>query len=260
MTTNMTLLELSDLNHPLLRNLAIKAPGTYHHSIIVGNLAESAAESIVANSLLARVGAYYHDIGKMIKPEYFTENQDGPNPHDKLTPSMSCLIISSHVKEGIEIGKKYKLPREILSFISEHQGTSMISFFYELATQKTDPKYLNETDFRYPGPKPQTKEAGILMLADAVEAASRSLKNPSVARIKELVSSVMENKFKDGQLDECELTFKDLSSISDSFVKILAGMFHARIEYPSQVKEASIKEKAQPLEKVAQNKNSNKKQ
>ena len=259
-TTNMTLLELSDLNHPLLRNLAIKAPGTYHHSIIVGNLAEAAAEAIEANPLLARVGAYYHDIGKMIKPEYFTENQDGPNPHDKLNPSMSRLIISSHVKEGIEMGKKYKLPREILNFINEHQGTSKISFFYELAAQKTDPKYLNEIDFRYPGPKPQTKEAGILMLADGVEATSRTLKNPSVSRIKEAISYVIENKFKDGQLDECELTFKDLSLISDNFIKILAGIFHVRIEYPSQIKEKQSKEKVQSLEKVAQNKNLNNKQ
>ncbi|MFC1562652.1 HD family phosphohydrolase [candidate division KSB1 bacterium] len=259
-TTNMRLLELSDLNHPLLRQLSLKAPGTYHHSILVGNLAESAADAIGANSLLARVGAYYHDIGKMIKPEYFTENQEGPNPHDKLAPSMSCLIISSHVKEGIEIGKEHKIPNEILDFIKQHQGTGKISFFYEKAKQTTETKYLNEMDFRYLGPKPQTKEAGILMLSDSVDAALKSLKNPSVSRIKEFVGELIESKFKDGQLDECELTFKDLRLISDSYIKILAGMFHARVEYPSKQKEVPIKGKGQLQEKIAQNKNSNNKQ
>ncbi len=259
-TTNMRLLELSDMNHPLLRRLSLKAPGTYHHSIIVGNLAEAAAESIGgANSLLSRVGAYYHDIGKMVKPEYFTENQDGPNPHDKLTASMSCLIISSHVKEGIEIGKEYKLPNEILDFVNQHQGTAKVSFFYEKAKQTTDPKYLNEMDFRYQGPKPQTKEAGIIMLSDSVEATLKSVKNPSVTRIKELVAEVLENKFKDGQLDDCELSFKDLSSISDSFIKILVGMFHARIEYQPQQKETLNKDKIQSQEKIAQIKNSSNK-
>jgi putative nucleotidyltransferase with HDIG domain len=256
-TTNIRLLELSDMNHPLLRSLAMKAPGTYQHSIIMGNYAEAAADSIGANSLLARVGAYYHDVGKMLKPEYFAENQAGPNPHDKLSPSMSCLIISSHVKEGVEIAKKYKLPNEICDFIRQHHGTSKISFFYELAIQKTDPKYLNELDFRYGGPKPQTKETGILMLADGVEAAVKSLKNPSFTKFKEVVSSVMENKFKDGQLDECELTFKDLSLISNSFVKTLLGIFRTRIEYPSQSKE--IQEKSKSQEKIAQIKNSNSK-
>lgn len=257
-TTNMRLLELSDLNHPVLRELSIKAPGSYQHSIVAGNLAEAAADAIGANSLLARVGAYYHDIGKMIKPEYYTENQTGTNPHDKLAPSMSCLIIASHVKEGVELGKKYKLPENILDLIRQHQGTGNVSFFYELAVKQTDPKHLNEMDFRYPGPRPQTKEAGILMLADSVEATSKSLKNPSVPRLREMVSALIESKFKDGQLDECELTFKDLSLISESFIKILISIFHTRLEYPAQSKEPSDKEKM--MEKVANNKDSNDKE
>ncbi len=235
--TDMTLLELSDQNRPLLRDLAIKAPGTYHHSIVIGNLSESAAEAIGANSLLARVGCYYHDIGKMVKPEYFIENQpDSMKKHEALAPSMSSLIISSHVREGIEIADKYKLPEVIKDFIMQHHGTGKISFFYEKAREKSGDKYINPADYSYPGPKPLTKETGIVMLADSVEAATRALKEPSPSRIKERVNSVIEQRFREGQLDSCELTFKDLRAIADSFIKILTGMFHVRLEYPDSDK------------------------
>jgi len=236
-TSDMTLLELSDLNRPLLKRLSVEAPGTYHHSIIMGNLAERAAESIEANSLLARVGAYYHDIGKMVKPDYFIENLMGrKNKHLNLAPSMSCLIIIAHVKDGLEIAKKYKLPKIIRDFIPMHHGKSLITYFFEKAKAKTDEKYINEADFRYPGPKPQTKETGIVMLADSVEAATKSLKEPSASRIREMVKNIVESKFKEGELDECALTLKDLNKISESFITILTGMFHARIEYPGQEK------------------------
>ncbi|MFC1477521.1 HD family phosphohydrolase [candidate division KSB1 bacterium] len=242
--TDMTLLELSDLNRPLLRDLAMRAPGTYHHSIILGNLSERAAEAIEANSLLARVGCYYHDIGKMVKPEYFIENQpDAKERHESLAPSMSSIIISSHVRDGLEIAKKYKLPQIIQDFISQHHGTSKISFFYEKAVEKSGEKYVNESDFRYPGPKPQTKETGIVMLADGVEAATRALKDPSPARISERVRSIVEQKFQEGQLDECELTLRDLRAISESFIQILTGIFHVRIEYPGQEEEEDGREK-----------------
>ncbi|MCP4724861.1 MAG: HDIG domain-containing protein, partial [bacterium] len=233
--TDMTLLELSDQNRPLLRDLAIKAPGTYHHSIVIGNLSESAAEAIGANSLLARVGCYYHDIGKTVKPEYFIENQpDSMKKHEALAPSMSSLIISSHVREGIEIADKFKLPEVIKDFIMQHHGTGKISFFYEKAIEKSGDKNINPADYSYPGPKPLTKETGIVMLADSVEAATRALKDPSPSRIKERVNSVIEKRFREGQLDSCELTFKDLRQIADRFIKILTGMFHVRLEYPDE--------------------------
>lgn len=238
--TDMTLLELSDLNRPLLRELAMRAPGTYHHSILLGNLSERAAEAIGANSLLARVGCYYHDIGKMEKPEYFIENRpEAREKHESLAPSMSALIISSHVRDGLEIAKKYKLPTEIQDFIEQHHGTSMISFFYTKAVEKSGEKYVIESDFRYPGPKPQTKETGIVMLADGVEAATRALKEPSSTRIRERVRSIVESKFQEGQLDECELTMRELAAISESFIQILTGIFHVRIEYPGQDEDKS---------------------
>ena len=234
-TTDMTLLELSDLNHPLLRELVVQAPGTYHHSIILGNLSERAAEAIGANSLLARVGCYYHDIGKMVKPQYFIENEQNANErHDALTPTMSSLIISSHVKEGIAIARKYKLRNIIKDFINQHHGTSKISFFYEKALEKSKNSKINPSDFCYPGPKPQTRETGIVMLADGVEAATRALKDPSSARIRERVESIVTQRFQEGQLDECDLTMKDLRAIKESFIQILTGIFHARIEYPNK--------------------------
>ncbi|RMF57210.1 MAG: HDIG domain-containing protein [Calditrichaeota bacterium] len=239
MTTDSTLLELSDLNKPLLRQLAIRAPGTYHHSIMVGNLSEAAAEAIGANALLARVASYYHDIGKMDKPEYFVENQKGgKNPHEKLTPTMSCLILISHVKRGLEIAEQFKLPREICEFIPQHHGTNLIKFFYHKALENAKAQNgeaeVNEASFRYHGPRPQSKEAGIVMLADAVEAGSRTLKDPTISRIKSMVNSVIQERLLDAELEECPLTLRDLKRIAESFVNNLAGMFHGRVEYPGQ--------------------------
>ncbi|RMD95804.1 MAG: HDIG domain-containing protein, partial [Calditrichaeota bacterium] len=247
MTTDATLLELSDLNKPLLRQLAIRAPGTYHHSILVGSLAEAAAEAVGANSLLARVGAYYHDIGKMEKPEYFVENQVNiKNPHEKLSPSMSCLILVSHVKRGLEIAQEYGLPKEIQAFISEHHGTNLISYFYNKALEMNDGKEVQENDFRYPGPKPQSKETGIVMLADAVEAACRTLKDPSVSRLRGMVSSIIDDRFKKCELDESPLTLRDLNQIQEAFLTILTGIFHGRIEYPDQEQKEVTEEPARP--------------
>lgn len=240
--TNSTLLELSDLNKPLLRQLAIRAPGTYHHSIMVGNLSEGAAEEIGGNALLARVASYYHDIGKMEKAEYFVENQKaGKNPHEKLTPTMSCLILINHVKRGLEIAEEHNLPKEIRDFIPEHHGTNIIRFFYEKAKENNDGTEVNEANFRYPGPKPQTKETGIVMLADAVEAGSRSLKNPTVSRIRGMVNSFVHERLLDSELEECPLTTRDLNLITESFVNTLTGMFHGRIEYPDQDKKLFAK-------------------
>ena len=232
--TNITLLELSDLSSPVLKELTIKAPGTYHHSILVGNLAEEACNSIGANSLLARVGSYYHDIGKMEKSAYFVENEIGTDSkHDKLTPSMSALVITNHAKDGVDLAKKHNLNRAIMDFISQHHGTSLIYYFYQRALEKVSSEDdLKEEEFRYPGPKPQTKETAIVLLADSVEASSRMLSDPTPARIRSLVEKIMNNKFIDGQLDECELTLKDLHKISESFVRVLMGIFHTRLEYP----------------------------
>jgi len=233
-TTDITLLELSDLNRPLLRDLAIKAPGTYNHSIIVGSLAEAAAEAIGANSLLARVGSYYHDIGKMEKPEYFTENQAGAkNPHDKLSPSISSLILASHIKEGYEMADRYGLPKAIMEIIQQHHGKSTMAYFYHRAVEKAEKGRVEEDAFRYPGPRPQTKEAAIVMLADSVEAAARTLKEKTPSRVKGLVKNIIESKFTSSELDECDLTLKELSKIGDSFLPILMGIYHARVEYPT---------------------------
>ncbi|NIV92394.1 HDIG domain-containing protein [candidate division KSB1 bacterium] len=237
MTTDSTLLELSDLNKPLLRELAIRAPGTYHHSIMVGNLSEAAAEAIGANALLTRAGSYYHDIGKMEMPEYFVENQKGgKNPHEKLTPTMSCLILINHVKRGLEIAEEYNLPKEIRDFIPQHHGTNLISFFYKKALENSNGVDINESDFRYQGPRPQTKETGIVMLADAVEAVSRTLKEPTVSRIRSLVNSFIQERLAGSELDECPLTIKDLHQIRESFVNNLTGIYHGRIEYPDRDK------------------------
>jgi len=231
-TTDATLLELSDLNRPLLRELAMQAPGSYHHSILVGTLSEAAAEAIGANSLLARVGAYYHDIGKMDKSEYFVENQrGGKNPHEKLTPNMSYLIIINHVKRGLEIAEENRLPKDIRDFIPQHHGTNLIAYFYKKALERTEDTEVHESDFRYPGPKPQTKETGIVMLADAVEAAARSLRDPSVSRLRGIVNAIVEERFKKGELDECPLTLRDLNLIKESFERTLNGVFHGRVKY-----------------------------
>lgn len=234
-TSDIKLLELSDLNHPLLSELVVQAPGTYHHSIIVGNLAEDAAEAIGANPLFARVASYFHDIGKMTKPEYFIENQHGTvNKHDGLAPSMSSLILTSHIKDGVELARSHRLIPKIIDIIKEHHGTSLITYFYNKAKEMEDPSLhaVREEDFRYPGPKPNTKESAIVLLADSVEAASRTLDEPTPSRLRGLVQKIIDDKFIDGQLDHSNLTLNDLHKITNSFVRILTGIFHYRIEYP----------------------------
>ena len=235
LTTDMKLLELSDQNHPLLRQLVVRAPGTYHHSLIVGNLAEEAAEAVKANPLLIRVGAYFHDVGKIVKPEYFIENQGQLNRHDKLSPSMSALILISHVKEGLEMARSHKLPKEICDLICQHHGTSLIRYFFEKAKeQEAEGSDIHEEVYRYPGPRPQTREAGILLLADMVEAASRSQADPSPARLAGLVERLVQMAFTDGQLDDCDLTLRHLSQIREAFLRVLAGIYHHRIIYPEK--------------------------
>jgi putative nucleotidyltransferase with HDIG domain len=234
-TTDMTLIELSDMNHPILKKLSIQAAGTYNHSVLVGNLAESAAEAVGANALLARVASYYHDIGKIEKPDYFVENCQGDrNRHNKLSPTMSALIICSHVREGVELAKKYKLPKIIQDIIMQHHGDSSVSFFYEKALELDPHKQVQEKDFRYPGPIPQTREAAIIMLSDSVEAASRSLATSSPKLLRELVKKIIRDRLLAGQLDGCNLTLRDLNEITEGFMPILQGIFHSRIEYPNK--------------------------
>lgn len=240
-TTDIKLLELASLDQPLFKELMVRAPGTYHHSVIVSNLVEASAEAIDANPLLAKVAAYYHDIGKMKKPLYFIENQaNRENKHGKLAPSMSSLILISHVKDGIELAREHRLGREIIDIIQQHHGTSLIQYFYQKAREQAEKKgakitQVKEEAFRYPGPKPQTKEAGLVMLADVVEAASKTLVDPTVARVQGMVQKIINRVFSDGQLDECELTLKDLNEIAKSFNKTLSGMFHHRVDYPEPV-------------------------
>jgi putative nucleotidyltransferase with HDIG domain len=240
-TTDLTLLELSDTNSPLLKKLSLEAPGSFNHSLQVANLAEAAADRIGAHTLLTRVGALYHDIGKMKKPEYFVENQRRmSNPHDDLKPRMSALIIASHVKEGLEMGREENLPERILKFIPMHHGTARIEYFYQKAlsrAEETDQTVL-ESEFRYPGPKPDSKEAGILMLADSVEAASRSLDDPSPRRLENLLELIFQERIDDGQLDKTDLTFRDLSLVKDTFLKMLLGIYHVRVKYPDQEEES----------------------
>ncbi len=246
-TTDIKLLELANMNTPVLRELMIQAPGTYHHSIIVGNLAEAAAETIGGNPLLARVAAYYHDIGKIRKPLYFVENIGAQeNRHDKLAPSMSALILMSHVKDGADMARENHLGQILVDIIRQHHGTALIKFFFDKAKNHADPEVqqVDERDYRYPGPKPQTREAALIMLADAVEAASRTLTDPTPARIQGMVQKIINNIFIDGQLDECELTLKDLHNIAKSFNRILSGIFHHRIDYPEPVHKEREKDSA----------------
>jgi hypothetical protein len=251
MTTDMTLLELSDLNQPLLRQLAMRAPGTYHHSIVVGNLAEAATESIGGNALLARVGAYYHDIGKMEKPEYFVENQTkGRNPQEKLTPTMSSLVLLNHVRKGADMAKGHGLPPEIEDFIYQHHGTGLMNYFYQKALEKSGEESLSQTEFRYPGPRPKKRETAIVMLADAVEAKSRTLKDPKPSRIKNMVEEIIDERFKSGELDDSPLTLQDLSKISDAFQKILNGIFHGRIDYPDSKEKIESKSAIKKTEEI----------
>jgi cyclic-di-AMP phosphodiesterase PgpH len=232
-TTDITLLELANLDRPILKQLMIEVPGTYHHSVVVGTMVEAAASEIGANPLLAKVCGYYHDIGKIKKPLYFIENQeDGVNRHDKLAPSMSSLILIAHVKDGMEMGRENKLGQAIIDTIAQHHGTSLIRYFYDKAKKQKGEHNVKIEDFRYPGPRPQTREAGLVMLADALEAASRTLENPTPSRIQRLVQELINKIFSEGQLDNCELTLKDLHNIARSFKKILTGIHHHRIEYP----------------------------
>jgi putative nucleotidyltransferase with HDIG domain len=232
-TTDISLLELLDLNQPLIKTLMITAPGTYHHSVIVGNLVEAAAETVGVNPLLGRVSSYYHDIGKLKMPDYFVENQASSiNKHDKLTPHMSSMIIVNHVKEGIELARHYKLPSSIIDIIQQHHGTTLITYFYQKAKEQDHDKIPSEVDYTYPGPKPQTRVAALVMMADAVEAASKVLNDPTPSRISALVDKIINHIFLEGQLDECELTLKDISEVKKRFTYILTGIFHKRIDYP----------------------------
>lgn len=237
--TDYRLIELSDLNSPIMKKLLIEAPGTYHHSIITANLAETAALTIGANSLLARVCGYYHDIGKLENPEYFIENQMGEeNRHNSVKPSISCSIIKSHIKYGIEVARKLKLPEEVQNAIREHHGTTMIHYFYKRALMDKETEKMSKEDliaiYRHDGPLPRTKESAIIMLADAVEAATRSLKKPSFSRIETIIREIMNARFLDGQLNDCPLTLKDLENITNSFIQFLSAMYHTRIEYPDK--------------------------
>ena len=234
--TNISLLELADSNHPLLQRMVLEAPGTYHHSLMVGNLSDAACKAVGANSLLARIGAYYHDIGKIEKASYFSENQSVlGSKHETLTADMSKLIIMNHVKEGVELAKKHRLNPAIIDFIQEHHGRSLVYYFYRRAIESIEEdREIAEDGFRYPGPKPKTKETAIVLLADSVEAAVRALREPAAAQIEEVVHKIINNKFIDGQLDECDLTLKDLEKISAVFIRILGGIYHSRISYPEE--------------------------
>ncbi|MBM7614646.1 HD family phosphohydrolase [Alkaliphilus hydrothermalis] len=231
--TPLKLLELSNPNHPLLKKLLIEAPGTYHHSIIVGNLSEAATGAVGGNALLARTGAFYHDVGKTSRPYFFKENQlTSENPHDKISPSLSSIIITSHVKDGLELAKKYKLPQEIANFIDQHHGNTLVAYFYHKAKNGDNGDMMEEESFRYKGLKPQTKETAIVMLADSVEAAVRSLSAPNKEKIEKMISKIIKDKLEDDQLEESNLTLGELEKIKQAFVKVILGIFHERIEYP----------------------------
>lgn len=253
LTTDISWLELSDLNHRLLRRMQLEAPGTFHHSLVVASLAEAAAEAVGANASMCRVCAYFHDVGKLNKPEYFIENQvdGGENPHDSLTPTMSALIIVAHVKDGVDLALKHHLNPRVIDVIREHHGDSLVGYFYRKAqeqkrdeVEKVEKKLENPEDlpkidqknFRYPGPTPRTRESGIISLADAIESASRTLKKPTPAKIRALVEDIVEKRICDGQLDDCELTMKDLAIVQNVFCKTLRSMLHSRIDYPKDTK------------------------
>jgi cyclic-di-AMP phosphodiesterase PgpH len=261
-TTDISWLEASDLNHPLLRRMTIEAPGTYHHSLVVANLAESAAEAIGANATLCRVCSYFHDVGKLVKPEYFTENMNFErNPHDDLAPTMSALIIIAHVKEGVDLALKYGLNQQVIDVIQQHHGTSLVFYFYARALQQLedakaggkimkmreeDIPEVAEESFRYSGPKPQTRESAIISLADMVESASRSLEKPTPAKIEQLVRELIDQRLADHQLDECDLTLRDLRKIGERFRFTLMSMLHTRIAYPKEGKAAERDDGARP--------------
>lgn len=253
--TSVRLLELANPNHPLLKRLLLEATGTYHHSILVGNIAEAAAQDIGADALVVRVGSYYHDIGKIKRPYFFIENQMGhENPHDKITASLSTLIITSHVKDGVELAKEYGLPQVIIDIIAQHHGTDLIKFFYHKAKEIEKDDLVNEDEFRYLGPKPQNKETALIMLADSVEAAVRSIKEPTPGKIEGMIRNIIKERLNDGQFDECDLTFKDLDKVANSFVRVLGGMYHSRIEYPESALKAMEKKKKKGESNVLDNK------
>jgi putative nucleotidyltransferase with HDIG domain len=243
-TTDLTLMELAHFNHPLLRLLAEQAPGTYHHSMTIASLAEAGASAVGANEILARVGAYFHDVGKIVKPSYFVENQKGSrNRHDKLAPRMSSLIIGAHVKDGIALAREYHLPEEVIDFIPMHHGTTRMDFFYSKALElahndpdETKVDEIKEQDYRYPGPKPQTKETGIMMLADAIEAAVRTIEEPSPQRLEQAIDDLIKKRFEQGELDDCPLTLKDLTKIKSAFLGVLVGVHHTRVRYPEAIR------------------------
>jgi putative nucleotidyltransferase with HDIG domain len=263
-TTTISWLELADLNHPLLQQMTMEAPGTYHHSLLVANLAESGAKSIGLDATACRVMAYFHDVGKIIKPEYFTENiPPGANPHENLTPSMSALIIVAHVKEGIDLALKYGLKKQVLDAIQQHHGDSIVGYFYQRALQQQqdareggkimnmreeDVPEVSENSFRYPGPRPQTKEIGLLSIADAVEAASRSLEKPTAQRIEDLVNEIVEHKISTGQLDECHLTMNEIRTATEAMAGTLKNMMHTRISYAKK-KESSATTTVKPAKR-----------
>jgi len=242
LTTGLTLSELRDTRHPLLRQMQQRAPGTYNHSLQIANIAEAAAEEIGADGLLVYVGALYHDIGKINKPDYFIENQaGGPNKHDKLSPAMSLLVITGHVKDGVELAKEYGLPRILIQFVESHHGTTLVEYFFHAAISEAEEKgeetTIEEFDFRYPGPKPRTREAAILMLCDCVESATRAMGEPTPSRIEALVRTLSRKRLEDGQFDECPLSFRELRSVEDSIIKSLCAIYHGRIAYPSRQSE-----------------------
>ncbi|MCB0321119.1 MAG: HDIG domain-containing protein, partial [Bdellovibrionales bacterium] len=254
--TDMRLLEMATLDHPLLKEISIQAPGTWNHSMVMGMMVETAADAIGANSVLARVGAYFHDVGKMKKPLYFVENQSpGENRHDKLSCSMSALIIRSHVKDGIELARKHKLPQAIVDMIPQHHGTSVIEFFYEKAKKEAaemgeDAPPVDKSLYSYPGPKPQTREAGILMLADGIEAAARTIKEPTPDRIQGMIQKMINKVFASGQLNECELTLRDLHLIAKSFTRVLTSIYHQRIAYHEPAEKVSERNEEERSETV----------
>lgn len=258
-TTEIKFLELSNIDQPMMKRLMIEAPGTYNHSVIVANLAEAAASAIGVSALKTRVGAFYHDIGKLDKPLYFIENQtDGKNRHDKISPSMSALVLIQHTKKGVEFAREYKLGQDIIDIIQQHHGTSLIKYFYNKSVKIHGIDAVKESDFRYPGPKPQTREAAIVMLADVVEAALRTLERPTSARIQGRIQELINAIFLDGQLEECDLTLKDIHQISNSFNKILTGLYHHRIEYSDKPietkKESEVKREAKTQDSPKENK------
>ena len=233
LATPSKLLELSNPNHPLLRRLLIEASGTYHHSIIVANLAEAAAEAVGARPLLARAGAYFHDIGKLKRPLYFKENQIGENPHEHTNPYVSAAIVTAHTRDGLIMAQQARLPLEIQDIIVEHHGDTPVAFFYHKAVQQADGQAVDISDFRYDGKRPHTMESAIIMLADTVEAAVRSMPDPTPEAIRAFIAKLVKGKMEDGQLDNAPLTLKDITLISDAFATVLNGVFHERIEYPT---------------------------